>query len=83
MSDNYRKKLYFRSCHRGMKEMDIIFSRFAEKVLPSLPDKDLEDYECLLDLSDNDLLSWVTKQKVPEHSWGLLDRFLSLEYMDE
>ena len=32
-----RRKLHFRSCHRGIKEMDIIFGKFADTVLVDLP----------------------------------------------
>ncbi len=31
--DAERRKLHFRSCHRGIKEMDIIFGEFADTVL--------------------------------------------------
>jgi hypothetical protein len=39
--DAERRKLHFRSCHRGIKEMDIIFGKFAETVLGELPDEAL------------------------------------------
>ena len=32
--DAERRKLHFRSCHRGIKEMDIIF-KFADTVWPT------------------------------------------------
>ena len=35
--DAERRKLHFRSCHRGIKEMDIIFGKFADTVLADLP----------------------------------------------
>ena len=82
--DDRRKKLYFRSCHRGIKEMDIIFSKFAETVLADLPDSDLDDYERILELPDTDLFAWATgRQEMPEGiSSPLLEDLLSLAHMD-
>lgn len=81
--DDRRKKLYFRSCHRGIREMDIIFSRFAEQALAHLDDKELDDYERILELSDTDLLAWATGgREVPaDLRTPLLDRLLSLRHM--
>jgi len=81
--DERRKKLYFRSCHRGIKEMDIIFSKFAETVLIELSDTELDDYERILELPDTDLFNWSTgRQETPANiRTPLLDRLLSLEHM--
>ncbi len=65
--DARRRKLYFRSCHRGIKEMDIIFSRFARAVLAELDDAALDDYERMLELPDDMLFAWATgREQVPE-----------------
>lgn len=82
--DDRRKKLYFRSSHRGIKEMDIIFSKFAEAVLAELPDAQLDDYERILELSDTDLFAWATgRQEMPQElSSPLLDQLLSLDHMN-
>ncbi len=62
-----RKKYYFRSTHRGIKEMDILFGRFAQAVLADLPEAELDDYAALLELPDTDLLAWITRRApVPE-----------------
>ncbi len=81
--DEKRKKLYFRSCHRGIKEMDIIFSKFAETVLADISDDELSDYERILELPDTDLFAWATgRQELPqEYRSPLLDQLLSLEHM--
>ncbi len=80
-----RKKLYFRSCHRGIKEMDIIFSKFAKSVLADISDGELDDYERILELPDTDLFAWATGRKtVPkEVSSPLLARLLSLAHMKQ
>ncbi|MDB2430883.1 succinate dehydrogenase assembly factor 2 [Alphaproteobacteria bacterium] len=78
-----RRKLHFRSCHRGIKEMDIIFGKFADVVLGDLPEEELMDYQRILELPDDKLLSWATgREDVPDDARSpLLDRLLSLEHM--
>lgn len=78
-----RRKLHFRSCHRGIKEMDIIFSKFADVVLGDLPEEELMDYQRILELPDDKLFSWATgREDVPDDVRSpLLDRLLSLEHM--
>ena len=56
------KRLYMRSMRRGIKEMDIILTRFADARLSGLSDSDLELYDGLLSENDQDLLQWVTGQ---------------------
>ena len=81
--DAERRKLYFRSNHRGIKEMDIIFTKFAETVLADLPDADLADYQRILELPDDKLFSWATgRDTVPDELRSpLLDKLLSLDFM--
>lgn len=81
--DAERRKLYFRSNHRGIKEMDIIFTKFAETVLADLPDADLADYQRILELPDDKLFSWATgRDPVPDELRSpLLDKLLSLDFM--
>lgn len=81
--DAERRKLYFRSNHRGIKEMDIIFTKFAESVLADLPEADLADYQRILELPDDKLFSWATgRDVVPEEVRSpLLDKLLSLDFM--
>lgn len=78
-----RRKLHFRSCHRGIKEMDIIFGKFADVVLGVLPEEELMDYQRILELPDDKLFSWATgREDVPDDVRSpLLDRLLSLEHM--
>ena len=60
--DGRRKKLLFRSWHRGIREMDLILGGFADTAIGSLTDAELDQYEHLLDVQDADILSWVTGQ---------------------
>jgi len=59
------KRLAMRSMRRGIKEMDILLSAFAEARLERLDDAELDTYERLLDENDQDLLVWVTGQAAP------------------
>jgi antitoxin CptB len=58
--DPRRRKLLFRSWHRGMREMDLIMGRFADSALAELSETELAEFECLIELPDRDLLAWVT-----------------------
>lgn len=64
--DKRRRKLLFRSWHRGIREMDLILGGFADTGIATLTDAELDQYEHLLELQDADLLAWVTgTQPVP------------------
>lgn len=64
--DLRRRKLLFRSWHRGLREMDLIMGRFADLALDQLADAELAEFEQLIELSDRDLLAWVTgEEEVP------------------
>lgn len=65
--DDWRKKLKFRSWHRGMKEADIILGRFADVYLPQLTQQELYQFDALLACADHVLLDWINgKVEVPE-----------------
>lgn len=57
--DTRRRKLLFRSWHRGMREMDLILGSFADANIDKLTDDQLDLYEVLLDITDKELLSWI------------------------
>jgi len=73
-ADARRKRLIFRSTHRGNKEMDIVFSRFVEQHLGALSAGDLDLYEQLLEENDVDIWDWPTGAPVPQHSASPLAR---------
>ena len=54
-----RKKLQFRSWHRGTRELDLIFGSFADAAIETLDERELDDYERLLNLPDTDLMDWM------------------------
>ncbi len=59
------KRLSMRSMRRGIKEMDIILSRFASERLAAMSDTHLDLYEDLLDENDQDIYQWVSGQAAP------------------
>ena len=53
------KRLTMRSMRRGIKEMDLILSGYANAHLAGLSDAELALYDQLLEESDHDLYQWV------------------------
>ena len=67
------KRLKMRSMRRGIKEMDLILSAFADAELARMDPSTLEHYDALLDENDQDLYRWVTGQdNAPEKFSGLI-----------
>ena len=58
--DPRRRRMLFRSWHRGTREADLIMGRFADVHLATFSDAELDQYEYLLDALETDLLSWMT-----------------------
>ncbi|MCI2394094.1 succinate dehydrogenase assembly factor 2 [Aliiroseovarius sediminis] len=73
--ENRIKRLAMRSMRRGIKEMDIILSRYATARLGEMNDQDLDQYEALLGENDQDLYQWVSGQQTPPaHLADLIER---------
>ena len=60
-----RKRLSFRSWHRGTRESDLILGRFADAHLTGFDDARLDRYEALLDCADADIFDWVSGRASP------------------
>jgi antitoxin CptB len=58
--DARRRKLLFRSWHRGMREMDLIMGGFADAKVAELSERELDEFERLIEVPDRDLLAWIT-----------------------
>ncbi|AXT34579.1 succinate dehydrogenase assembly factor 2 [Phaeobacter sp. LSS9] len=56
------KRLQMRSMRRGIKEMDILLSAYAERNLAGMAPAELDLYDLLLQENDQDLYQWVTGQ---------------------
>ncbi len=77
--DPRRRKLLFRSWHRGMKEMDLIFGQYADQHIATMDEDTLNEFERLLEVLDPDLFKWITgEDKTPEAFDTILFRDLIL-----
>ncbi len=67
MSDlDTKKRLLYRSVHRGCKETDILLGEFATAKLDTLSNPELKIYEKLLEVNDVDIYNWLTeKTQIP------------------
>jgi antitoxin CptB len=64
--DLRRRRLLFRSWHRGIREMDLVLGRFADTHIPTLSETELEEYETWLEVPDQRIFAWVNgAQAVP------------------
>jgi len=59
------KRLKMRSMRRGIKEMDLILSAYADRNLNGMDTAGLDTYDALLNENDQDLYQWVTGQVAP------------------
>jgi antitoxin CptB len=55
-----RKRLKFRSWHRGTREMDLLLGRFADGRLGGFDGPGLRAYAALLEQPDPDIYDWVS-----------------------
>ena len=58
--DVRRRRILFRSWHRGLREMDLIMGRFADAEIGTMSDADLDAFELLIEVPDSDLFDWIT-----------------------
>ncbi|WP_169193468.1 FAD assembly factor SdhE [Anaplasma platys] len=63
-----RRRLFYRSAHRGCKEMDILLGAFAGNNLHLLRAEKLANYEVIVDLDDETLYSYIVgRVEVPDN----------------
>jgi antitoxin CptB len=67
--DPRRRRLLFRSWHRGIREMDMVYGRFADAQIAALSEAELADYEKLLELRDQQVFDWVFGAKPLEAAY--------------
>ncbi len=60
-----RSKLLWR-CRRGVKELDVILTRFVETEYDNACDTDKQAFDLLLEYQDPDILRYVLQQEVPK-----------------
>ncbi|MDG1067255.1 MAG: succinate dehydrogenase assembly factor 2 [Sulfitobacter sp.] len=79
LTEHKIKRLYMRSIRRGIKEMDLILTAFADARLAGMDDASLDLYDGLLNENDHDLYQWVTGQvPAPEHLTQMIEDIRAL-----
>jgi antitoxin CptB len=80
--DIRRKRLLFRSWHRGTREADLLLGAFAQTHIGGLSEAQLQCYEALLEQGDADLFDWVSGRASPppEHDNDVLRLLISFRY---
>lgn len=66
-----KKRLLYRSQHRGTRELDLLLSNYALHALPSMTYEEAEAFEALLALPENELYEWACNHLLsytPPHS---------------
>ncbi|MHA1153664.1 MAG: FAD assembly factor SdhE [Alphaproteobacteria bacterium] len=63
--DIRRKRLKYRSQHRGTKELDLLFGRFAAERLDNLDPGQIDRFEALLEAPSPLVYAWVIGQDAP------------------
>jgi antitoxin CptB len=58
--DERRRRLLYRSWHRGTREMDLIMGRFADAAISDLTEAEITELEWLADVPDPELYAWLT-----------------------
>ncbi|WP_341368855.1 succinate dehydrogenase assembly factor 2 [Yoonia sp. BS5-3] len=72
--ENMIKRMRMRSMRRGIKEMDLILSAFADVHLAGMDGDALALYDRLLTENDHDIYGWIGGQfAVPAHYKALID----------
>ena len=69
--DILKKKILYRSKHRGSKEMDLLLSNFVKKHIDFFNETELKELDSLLNVDDDILYKWYlnldTKATVPKN----------------
>lgn len=84
-TENKRKRLIFRSWHRGTKEMDQILGSFANQYIPQFSEEELDLYEQMLENSDPELYDWICgRAEVPANkNSAILEKLLNYDYASQ
>ena len=83
--DHRRRKLLFRSWHRGTREMDLIMGRFADAMIEQLAEEEIAEFEQLIEAPDPELLAWITGEAhvPPDYDTALFRRLRDFSHSRE
>ena len=81
-TENRRKRLRFRSWHRGTKEMDLLMGSFADAHLSGFDSSQLDRYEALLDVPEPVVYDWILGRSAPpaDHDHDVTRLLLDFEF---
>ena len=73
-----KKRLIFRSWHRGTREIDLMLGGFADAHLPGFNGEQVAAYDRFLKNNDPDIYNWITGQEPapPDEDAGLMQLML-------
>jgi antitoxin CptB len=79
-AERRRARLRFRSARRGFKEVDLIFGAFADAHLDALTESELDAYEALLDVPDQEIYAWLRGEAPlpPSHDTAVFHKLKAL-----
>ena len=81
--DPRRRRLLFRSRHRGIREMDLVLGLFADARLATMSETELGEYERWLDVPDQQIFAWINgTETVPAEADTALFRALIAFHRD-
>ena len=60
--ENLKKRIIYRSEHRGTKEMDLLLGNFVKKYVDILDSDELKDLEKLLFIEDEVIYKWYIEK---------------------
>ena len=63
-NNDLKKKILYRSTHRGTKEMDLLLGTFAKKNINLFDELDLKDFYNLLKKEDHIIYDWYFNKGV-------------------
>lgn len=77
-----RRKLKFRASHRGLRELDLFMEAFVASHLDGFSDAELDQFEAILDIPDQECLALILGQIPPaeEIRTPMLDLLLAFRY---
>lgn len=64
-AENRRKRLKYQAWHRGFKEIDLILGPFADTRVDQMDEAELDQFEALLSVPDQDLYDWICERGAP------------------
>jgi antitoxin CptB len=67
--DARRRRVRFRSWHRGTQEVDLLLGSFADDFLAGFNGAQLGRFEALLDCPDVELFDWITGRCKPPREY--------------